>query len=86
MCGFKHVNIMLFYFDVLCPWQWKIWQFLDIKIHYATICEGDYWIQICKFKQGDYVYLQQTTLTTLDVLITCVIFSLYEVLPFEHYC
>jgi hypothetical protein len=37
-------------------------------LRYATIRGGGYQPSIRRFHVGDYVYLQQTTLTTLDVM------------------
>jgi hypothetical protein len=51
-------------------------------LHYVTICGGGYQPKIQRFEQGDYVYLQQTTLTTLDVTIKHVILRVWKVLPF----
>lgn len=54
---------------------------LQDTLHYATICEGAYqtWIHI--FEPWDYMYLQQTTLITLDVITRCVILHVWKVLP-----
>jgi hypothetical protein len=74
MCGIRHVNNEPPCSDVLCPWLWKIWQLLNTKIHCVyTIHGGGYWPHIRRFERKDYVYLQQTTLITLDVTIGRVI-------------
>jgi hypothetical protein len=39
---------------------------------YVTIHGGRYWSHIWKYTLGDYVYLEQTTLTMLDVIVGCV--------------
>lgn len=51
------------------------------RLCYAIICEGDYLLQIYIFKSRDYVYMQQTTPTTLDVTIRCVILHVQNFLP-----
>jgi len=48
----------------------------------AIIHGGGYRAQIRSFERGDYVYLQKTTLTILDVTIGCVILCVQKVLPF----
>jgi hypothetical protein len=40
---------------------------------YATIRGGGYKPQVYRFEPKDYVYLQQTTPTTLDVTTSCVV-------------
>jgi hypothetical protein len=54
---------------------------LQDTLHYATICEGVYQPWIHKFETWDYMYLQQTTLITLDVITRCVIIHVWKVLP-----
>ncbi len=48
-----HMNNVLSYFEMLCPWIWRI-----DTLHYATICEGAYQSWIHKFEPWDYMYLQ----------------------------
>jgi hypothetical protein len=47
---------------------------------YATIRGGGYWPSICRFHVGDYVYLQQTAPTMLDVMVGRTIWRMREVL------
>jgi hypothetical protein len=47
------------------------------------ICGGGYRPQVHRFELGDYVYMQHTTPTTLDVTIGHVILRVQKVLPFE---
>jgi hypothetical protein len=49
-------------------------------LRYATIRGGGYRPQVRRFRPGDYVYLQQTTPTTLDVTAGRVILRVREVL------
>jgi hypothetical protein len=51
------------------------------RLHYAIILGGGYRLQIRRFEQIDYVYLQQITLTTLDVITKHVILHVRKVLP-----
>jgi hypothetical protein len=44
------------------------------RLCYTIICEGDYLLEIYIFKSIDYVYMQQTTPTILNVTIRHVIF------------
>jgi hypothetical protein len=46
---------------------------------YATIHGGGYQPHIRRFEQGDYVYLQQTASTTLNVTIKHVILCVLKV-------
>ncbi len=82
MSGFKHVINEPPCFDVLCRSyeNLAITQHRD-TLHYAIIHGGGYWLQIWRFEQRDYVYLQQITLTTLDVIIRHVILHVRKVLP-----
>jgi hypothetical protein len=50
---------------------------------HAIICGGGYQPWVRRFKLGDYVYFQQTTRTTLDVTIGCVILRVQKVSPFR---
>ncbi|BBN16821.1 hypothetical protein Mp_7g09570 [Marchantia polymorpha subsp. ruderalis] len=50
-------------------------------LRYATIQRGGYRPSIRRFRVGDYVYLQQTAPTTLDVTGGCTILRVREVLP-----
>jgi hypothetical protein len=45
---------------------------------YATIQGGGYWPWFYRFELWDYVYLQKTTTTMLDVIMRCVIFLCAE--------
>jgi hypothetical protein len=45
---------------------------------YATIQGGGYWPWVYRFELWDYVYLQQTTSTMLDVIMRCVIYFCVE--------
>jgi hypothetical protein len=47
---------------------------------YATIQGGGYRPQVRRFRPGDYVYLQQTAPTTLDVTAGKIILRVREVL------
>jgi hypothetical protein len=47
---------------------------------YAIIQGGGYWPQVYKFELGDYVYLQWTTLITLNVITKHVIMCVQKVL------
>ncbi len=58
-----------------------ITQYWD-TFQYANVWEGSYQLQVCRFKLGDYVYLQHSTPTMLDVIVRCVILHLEKVLPF----
>jgi hypothetical protein len=49
-------------------------------LRYAIIRGGGYQPSIHRFHVGDYVYLQQTTLTTLDVMAGCTILRVQQVL------
>jgi hypothetical protein len=49
-------------------------------LRYATIRGGGYRPQVRRFRPGDYVYLQQTAPTTLDVTAGRVILRVREVL------
>jgi hypothetical protein len=49
-------------------------------LRYAIIWGGSYRPSIHRFHVGDCVYLQQTTLTTLDVTACCTILRMREVL------
>jgi hypothetical protein len=49
-------------------------------LRYATIRGGGYRPQVRRFRPGDYVYLQQTAPTTLDVTAGQVILRVREVL------
>jgi hypothetical protein len=49
-------------------------------LRYATIRGGGYRPQVHRFQPGDYVYLQQTAPTTLDVTVGRVILRVREVL------
>jgi hypothetical protein len=49
-------------------------------LRYATIRGGGYRPQVCRFCPGDYVYLQQTAPTTLDVTAGRIILQVREVL------
>ncbi len=49
-------------------------------LRYAIIRGGGYGPSIRRFHVGDYVYLQQFTLTTLDVTAWCTILRMQEVL------
>ncbi len=51
-------------------------------LRYATIRGGDYRPSICRFHVGDYVYLQQTAPTTLDVMASRTILRVQKVLAF----
>ncbi|BBN02223.1 hypothetical protein Mp_2g13720 [Marchantia polymorpha subsp. ruderalis] len=51
-------------------------------LRYATIRGGDYRPSILRFHVGDYVYLQQTAPTTLDVTAGRTILRVREVLPY----
>jgi hypothetical protein len=53
---------------------------------YATIWGGGYWPLIRRFHVGGYVCLQQTALTTLDVMAGRTILPLREVLVLEFSC
>jgi hypothetical protein len=48
-------------------------------LRYATIRGGGYRPQVCRFRLGNYVYLQQTASTTLDVTIGRIILQVREV-------
>ncbi|BBM99042.1 hypothetical protein Mp_1g18210 [Marchantia polymorpha subsp. ruderalis] len=50
-------------------------------LRYATIRGGGYRPSIRRFRVGDYVYLQQTAPTTLDVTAGRIILRVREVLP-----
>jgi hypothetical protein len=50
------------------------------KLRYAIIWGGGYRPSIYRFHVGDYVYLQQTAPTTLDVTASCTILRVREVL------
>jgi hypothetical protein len=50
-------------------------------LRYATIQGGGYRPSIRRFSPGDFVYLQQTAPTTLDVIPGCTILKVREVLP-----
>jgi hypothetical protein len=52
-------------------------------LRYATIRGGDYQPSVCRFHVGDYVYLQQTAPTTLDVTVGHTILRVREVLAFR---
>jgi hypothetical protein len=43
-------------------------------LRYSTICGSGYWPSIQRFEPKDYVYMQHTTLTTLDVTAIHVLF------------
>ncbi len=49
--------------------------------HYAIMQRGRYWPLVHKFELKDYVLLQQTFPTMLDVTIGCVILHVWKVLP-----
>jgi hypothetical protein len=49
-------------------------------LRYATIREGSYRPQVRRFQPSDYVYLQQTVPTTLDVTVGRIILRVCEVL------
>ncbi len=49
---------------------------------YAIVCGGCYWLQIHKFELRDYIYLQQTTMITLNVITQHVILHVWKILPF----
>ncbi len=49
-------------------------------LRYAIIGGGGYRPSICRFHVGDYVYLQQTTSTTLDVTTGRIILRVQKVL------
>ncbi len=51
-------------------------------LQYATIRSGGYQPSICRFHVGDYVYLQQTAPTTLDVTTGRTILQVREVLAY----
>jgi hypothetical protein len=51
-------------------------------LQYAIIRGGGYQPLICRFHVGDYVYLQQTAPTTLDVTVGHTILRMREVLAF----
>jgi hypothetical protein len=51
-------------------------------LRYATIQGGGYRPQVRRFQLGDYVYLQQTAPTTLDVTAGRIILRVREVLGF----
>ncbi len=50
---------------------------------YATSRRRGYQLWVRRFKLRDYVYLQQTSPTTLDVTVGCVILHVWKVLPFK---
>jgi hypothetical protein len=50
-------------------------------VRYATIKGGSYRPSIRRFSPSDFVYLQQTAPTTLDVTAGCTILKVHEVLP-----
>jgi hypothetical protein len=50
-------------------------------LHYARIHSGAYQPQLRRFRQGDYVYLQRESPTTLDVKAGHTILRVKEVLP-----
>jgi hypothetical protein len=49
-------------------------------LRYTTIRGGGYRPQVRRFRLGDYVYLQQTAPTTLDVTVGQIIIRVHEVL------
>jgi hypothetical protein len=83
MCGFKHVSNELPCFGRVLPMTMEnlaIAQHQD-TLHYAIVLGGGYRPWVWRFELKDYVYLQQTTWTTLDVTITHVILHVWKVLP-----
>jgi hypothetical protein len=48
---------------------------------YANVWEGSYQPQVHRFKLGDYVYLQHSTPTMLDVIVRRAILHVQKVLP-----
>ncbi len=81
MCGFKHVN------ELPCSGRVMpmIMENLAIAQHqntmrYAIVFGGGYRPWVWRFEPKDYVYLQQTTPTTLDVTMRHVILHVQKVL------
>jgi len=54
------------------------------RLRYAIICGSGYRLRIWRFEWGDYVYLQQMTLTILDVIVGRVILHVWKGFPFKN--